>query len=188
MSSRRRLLMIFLLVGLLVGRLPGGEAASAARTAATVVSVHPAAATLAAGETLKVEVWVEDVLDLYGADVQLQFDPTAFQVLDANPALPGVQIRLRSDLLKPGIVIKREADNAAGTVWYANSQVYPDPPVSGSGALFEFDLIALKSGDFPLTVTSAQLADINADPISASLQGALYSVQGARIYLPLVMR
>ncbi len=125
MNDRPLLLAWLFVLTLLLG-LPGQvNAEMSAPALTTLVSVHPAAATFAAGETLTVEVWVENVLDLYGADIQLQFDPLAFQVLDANTSLPGVQIKLRSDLLQPGFVIKREADNTAGTVWYANAQVNP---------------------------------------------------------------
>lgn len=186
MNARRSFIKFVCLAALLCGLPPASRAASAAPAVTALVSVQPPTATFAAGETLTVEVWVENVLDLYGADIQLQFDPLAFQVLDANPSLPGIQIRLRTDLLQPGFVIKREADNLAGTIWYANTQVNPDPPASGSGALFEFDLIALRNGETPLAVTSAQLSDINATPISASWQGALYSLQGYRIYLPFI--
>ncbi len=57
----------------------------------TLVNLHPATANLVAGDTLSVELWVENVTDLYGADIQLQFDPAAWQVLDADPNLAGVQ-------------------------------------------------------------------------------------------------
>jgi hypothetical protein len=152
----------------------------------TLVSIHPSTYTLSAGEMMVVEVWVENVLDLYGADVQLQFDPAAFQVLDANPAISGVQVKLRSDLLQPGLVIHREADNQAGTIWYANSQSNPDPPAIGSGALFEFGFLALKNGEFPLNITSQDLSGIGGIPIPATVQEALYTVQGYKIFLSLV--
>lgn len=153
---------------------------------ATLVSIHPATATVAAGEVILVELWVENVIDLYGADVQLQFDPAAFRVMDADPNLAGVQVKMRSDLLKSGFVIHREADNQAGTIWYANSQVNPALPASGSGALFEFPLLALKNGQFPITITSQQLSDKSGNPILAVSQDSLYTVQGYKTFLALI--
>jgi hypothetical protein len=149
----------------------------------TLVAIHPATAALDEGDTLTVEVWIEDVVDLYGADVQLQFDPSAFQVQDANASLPGVQITLRSDLLQPGLVIHKEADNLAGTIWYANSQSHPALPVSGSGAIFEFELLALQSGVFALDISSCQLSTKDGEPIAFVAQGAVYRV-GYIIFLP----
>ncbi len=154
-----------------------------AQPLATLVSIHPAAATIAAGDTLLVEVWVEEVSGLYGADIQLQFDPTAFRVTDANPDLVGVQLMLRSDLLQPGFVIHREADNQAGTIWYANSQVNPAAPANGSGALFAFGLQALKNGVFSLEISSQQLSDKSGNPIPAGSLDAAYTLQGYKVFL-----
>ncbi len=85
-------------------------------------------------------------------------------------------------------MIHHEADNQNGLIWYANSQVNPAPPVSGSGALFEFSLLALKNGVFPVTITSQQLSDKSGNPILAASQDALYTVQGYMTYLVQVHR
>ncbi len=164
----------------------GTHPAQSSPAVTAAVTIHPAAATFAAGEAITVEVWVENVVDLYGADIRLGFDPAAFQVLDANPSLAGVQVKLRSDLLQPGFVIHREADNQAGFVWYANAQVNPALPASGSGALFEFGLLALANGTFPIEITSAQLSDKSGNPIAFTLQPASYTLLGYRSYLPLL--
>lgn len=152
--------------------------------APTLVSVHPASGVIRRGEIVRVEVWVENVSELYGADIQLQFDPLDFRVIDANPGLDGVQIKLRSDLLQAGFVIHKEADNQAGTIWYANSQSNPAPPASGSGALFEFFMIAQGEGASALAISSQQLSDRSGTPIPAEGQGAAYELQGTRLFLP----
>lgn len=189
MANRRRLWIWFLVI--FGGVLSTGGVVGANQLnpgAPTLVNFHPATANLAAGDTLLVELWVENVTALYGADIQLHFDPTAWRVLDADPNLAGVQIRLRSDLLKPGFVIHREADNQTGMIWYANSQVNPASPVSGSGALFEFSLLALKNGDFPVTITAQQLSDQSGSPIPAVSQDALFTVKGYKTHLALIRR
>lgn len=154
----------------------------------TRVTIHPAAAAVRAGETIAVEVWVEEVSGLYGADIQLLFNPAAFQVMDANPSLAGDQIVLRDDLLQPGFVIHHEADNRSGTIWYANAQTNPAAPASGSGALFEFHLLALENGVFPVAVSSQQLSDKDGNPLAAVSQDALFSIQGYQVYLPFSQR
>ncbi len=180
----RRRSIIFALLFLLCLALASWNGAGAAPAATTLVSVKPASGIVRRGEIVRVEVWVENVSELYGADIQLQFDPAAWRVLDANSSLDGVQIKLRSDLLQPGFVIHKEADNLAGTVWYANSQSNPTPPASGSGALFEFFLLAQAEGPSALSITSQQLSDRSGTPIPAEAQGAAYEVQGMRLYLP----
>jgi hypothetical protein len=103
---------------------------SAGRGAAlqTTLSLDPEQGAYHPGDRFTVDVYLADVVDLYGADVQLAFDPALFAVVDANPAIPGVQITARSDLLWPDLAIKREADNSAGTIWYAVTQLNPRPP------------------------------------------------------------
>jgi len=187
---RQRLIYHAWLISLALLLSPPGQVVKATsksmpQALTTLVTIHPATATLDQGDTLTVEVWIENVVDLYGADVQLQFDPTAFEVQDANSSLPGVQITLRSDLLQPGLVIHKEADTLAGTIWYANSQTTPALPVSGSGAIFEFDLLALKSGVFALDISSCQLSTKDGEPIAFVAQGAVYRI-GHVIFLPLL--
>ena len=140
------------------------------------VVVYPASGSYAVGDTIAVEVWVEDVVNLYGVDIRLAFDPSLLQVVDAAPSIPGVQITPRSDILSSDFVIRREADNAAGTVWYAASQVNPTPPASGSGALFSFSFVTIAEGVTHVTVTNYQLADPNGMLIPAQASGAVYQI------------
>ena len=80
-------------------------------------------------------------------------------------------------------MIHKEADNLAGTIWYANSQSTPALPVSGSGAIFEFELLAIKSGIFALDISSCQLSTKDGEPIAFIAQGAVYRL-GHIIFLP----
>lgn len=140
------------------------------------IVVNPPTGSYQVGETIAVEVWVEDVVNLYGADIRLAFDATRLQVLDADPNLPGIQVQPRSDILSPDFIIRREADNVAGTVWYAATQINPSPPASGSGALFSFTFITLAEGLTDVTVTAYQLADANGMSIPAQASGAVYQI------------
>lgn len=140
------------------------------------VVVYPATGSYEVGDTIAVEVWVEDVVNLYGVDIRLAFDPSLLQVVDAAPGIPGVQITPRSDILSPDFVIRREADNAAGTVWYAATQVNPTPPASGSGALFSFSFVTIAEGVTHVLVTNFQLADPNGMLIPAQASGAVYQI------------
>jgi hypothetical protein len=181
-----KFIFIFAAMCLLVVPLSAGFASNEIQTEGTVVRIAPAARTVAVGGSFKVEIWVDNVIDLYGADIKLAFDPTAFEVV-------GGAITLRYDLLQPELVVGNQVNNSAGTIWYAATQLNPTPPASGSGALFEFQLRAKRPGVFPLNFTNHQLAAIGAEPIPHTIQEALYTVEGEpgddyRIYLPLIMR
>lgn len=115
-------------------------------------------ARIGAGQTGAVVVHVRDVRDLYGADVQLSFDPKVLQAEDANPAKPGVQVQL-GRLLSADLVVRNLADNAAGTVHVAFTQLSPAAPASGSGDLFSVTFRALvSSGTTDVGVSASMLS------------------------------
>ena len=124
-----------------------------------IVRPDPAFITATAGQTVTVEFVVEGVQDLYGADVRAKFDPAVLEVVDVNPAQDGVQI-LPGSFLKPDFVVRSVADNAAGTIWYASTQVSPTLPVSGTGVLFSAILRAKAGAALsPITISSVELVD-----------------------------
>jgi hypothetical protein len=138
-----------------------------------------------------VEVWVENVVDLYAADIQLTFDDTRLQVQDADPGQQGVQVIPRSDLLWPDLVIRREADNETGAIWYAVTQLHPREPVSGSGALFALYLETTAAGQAAISVMDVILATRDGDIIPVEKFGALYELAGApepgyTLFLPVI--
>ena len=143
-----------LAVALLVGYAAADGPASAARSGAegAVVRCNPAVITASVQSRVSVEIYVENVVDLYGADVRLSFDPALAQVADADPVASGVQIEILRDFLKPDFVVRKIADNTAGTIWYAATQVNPTLPVSGSGALARVTLLPQATGTFTMPV------------------------------------
>ena len=125
------------------------------------ISFSPGVAVIHGCETIPVEVWVNDVIDLYGVDVKVTFDPNVLEVVDANPAKPGIQVQDGS-FLSPDFVVSREADNAAGTLEYAMTQAAPSLPVSGSGVLFTIRFRAKSSATASaLDFTQAELTDLD---------------------------
>ncbi len=184
MINRRvkKLVVLVVMMVLVVMQIP----VRAQNTARLVIV--PASGIYSKGDLIDVEVRVEDVVDLYGADIQLNFDTAHFEVLDANPSLPGVQITPRSDFMKPDIVVRRIADNTTGVIWYAATQTNPQPPASGSGVLFSFQMRTLLPGDGGVDFSQLLLSTRNADPIPATKTWSMYSVSGAWLFLPLVLK
>jgi hypothetical protein len=155
--------------------------------AATAVTAMPPAGSYTVNDTLLVEVWVEEVNNLYGLDIQLSFDPARLRVVDPLPGTPLVELTPRSDLLLPQAIVRREADNAAGTVWYAATQINPAEPVSGSGAVVAFTVEMLSAGAADLIVTNMELSDRDGMPIPAVGNNAYYIITiDHKVFLPLV--
>ena len=156
---------LWLLGGAFVQAGVSGSAGLASPEDGAIARCEPLNASGPFDQDLAVEIYIQDVVDLYGADVQLSFDTAIAQVVDADSNLPGVQIQPLATFMVPGFVIKKEANNSAGTIWYAATQINPSPPVSGSGPLARVTFRAVAPGAFTLAVTSAQLSKAGGIPI-----------------------
>lgn len=155
----------------------------------TILRCEPESIVAEIGESVSFTIFVEDVIDLNGADVRLSFDPSIAQVVDANGPKPGVQIEMLGDFLALDFVLRDAADNVAGTIWYANVQVNPTQPVSGSGALARVTMQSLKAGSFEVPFTFQELVIANGDPIPATVRNcnvAFFDPNAVNItYLPI---
>jgi hypothetical protein len=105
-----------------------------AEAAAPTVALGNAVLEVAAGQTAPLSVAVTDVQDLYGLELHLRFNPAVVQVADADPGKDGIQVAA-GDFLSADFVAQNRADNQAGTIDYAVTQVNPNEPKSGSGTL-----------------------------------------------------
>jgi hypothetical protein len=143
------------------------------------------------GGLVKVTLEIEDVQNLYGADVDLSFDPDLLEVVDVDPVTPGVQIE-RGDFPDPaqGAVAAEEADNVTGMVSYAITLKSPVSPASGSGTLCAITFRAKAVGTSALTIQSAELLDEQAVEIEVLTHGGEIQVgeDYALIYLPIVFK
>jgi len=152
---------------------PGAGAEQAA-----VVRLDPAAATVGEGQTAAVTVRVDDVQGLYGLDIRLGFDPAAVEVVDADPATDGVQMR-PGELLKADLIVRNTADNAQGTTWFAITQLNPAEPVNGSGVALVVTFRGKQAGaTSPLKITYAKLAERAGREIPVTLQEGEIRVVG----------
>jgi hypothetical protein len=160
------------LAAVVVAGVPSPQAGSRPNADA-IVRCQPVNASGPADTTLDVDIYVENVADLYGADVRLSFDVSVAQVVDADAGLGGVQIQPLSGFLIPDFVIRKTADNTAGTLWYAVTQLNPNAPVSGSGTLARVSFRALKPGTFTMPFTYQKLAKRDGGQILAGTQACI---------------
>ena len=158
-----------LLVG--VALVVGGRAIAAPQ--ATIVRCDPATVAGPVGSQIDIDIYVENVVELYGADVRLGFDSTALQVVDADPTTDGIQITPLDTFLSPDFVVRKGLGYAEDphVIWYAVTQVNPSEAVSGSGPLARITFTALEPGSFSLPITYHKLARRDSLEIPSTAQG-----------------
>jgi hypothetical protein len=132
-------------------------AASAAQ-GGTVLRPDPLEQTIGVGQVETVSIVVENIEELYGGEVHLQFDPDVVEVVDADEGKAGVQIT-PGDFPKAEFVAVNKADNTAGTIDYALTQLNPTPPANGSGVFLSIQFRGKALGESsPLTSSKNVLA------------------------------
>jgi hypothetical protein len=117
------------------------------------------------GQNFSVEVCVESVSDLYGAQFGLSFDPA---VLRAESAGEGSFLEQggANVFWNPPII-----DNTVGTIrGAAIIRLTAANGVTGSGTIATVDFYAKMVGSSALTLSAVALSDPNANPISFSKQ------------------
>ncbi|MFN8482802.1 MAG: carboxypeptidase regulatory-like domain-containing protein [Anaerolineae bacterium] len=130
--------------------------------------------TLAPGERTRVEVWLEDVTNLYSADVMLAFDPSVVHAVKSQADLGPL-------LYLPGqsAVAQNIVDNTAGTARVVLTRLSPAPTATGSGVLFSLELQGVANGVSPLTISHALAAQLGGSAISLGTQAAALTVRPA---------
>ena len=107
---------------------------------------------------LKVDIVAENVVDLYGAEVKLRYDPGILTVQDADPDRDGLQIT-EGDFLPTsnGFVVANQVDNLEGTITYALTLLNPAPPVDGTGSIATITFERLQDSPTTVEIEKAKL-------------------------------
>jgi len=155
----------------------------------TLVVIDPPAKEVAVGATTTVDVRIENVANLYGAEVQLVFNPALLEVVDTDTSREGVQIQPGS-LLSPDFMAKNNADQTTGRIVFAVAQMPPHEPVNGSGILATITFRGKAAGTSEINFSTTQptppaiLSNRDGMPISASTQGGSINVTGGPTLTP----
>jgi len=144
----------------------------------TTITLSPTPATITGCETVAIQIMVNDVVDLYGVDVRLSFNPAVLEVVDDLPD-SGINIQPEETFLTNLWVVRNEVNNGTGTIWYAATQLYPSTPKSGSGALATIHLKAKTMGTSAMSFTYTKLAEINGVVIPATPTNGSVQTSGA---------
>jgi hypothetical protein len=140
--------------------------------------ISPGSATIFTGETVTLEILVENVADLYGVALGLSFDPAILEVVDADPAAAGVQISPGA-CPEPDFVVQNQVNNAAGTIQYDAVSLDPSPPCNGSGLVASITFHAIGPGVSPVHFGSWLLSDTDGVVIPATTADGSVTVNEA---------
>ena len=141
----------------------------------TVVRFNPSPANVAIGQVVTVNVQIDSVTGLAGAEVNISYNPALLEVQDADPNKAGVQIAPGS-FLKPDFVAQNAADNAQGKISFAVTQVAPTQPVNGSGVLATISFKGKADGTSALTFNVVNLSTSGGTAIGRAVQNGQVKV------------
>ncbi len=126
------------------------------------VTLVPDSTAVTLGQTFDVAVNLAECVDVIGADVQITFDPTKLQVVDADALQAGIQMTPGSLIV--GQIGANTANNEAGTARFAVAKGAPG--IDGAGTLFTVTFTAIAEGTavigFP-AVDPVEILDSNWD-------------------------
>jgi hypothetical protein len=106
---------------------------------------------------LVVTIQLENVVDLYGAEIQLRYDSAQLKVRDEDPRLEGVQIAPGPLLaFDDRFVALNEADAQAGLIDFVFTLLKPAPPINQAGVLATVAFEVTGSGPFKVEVAQAK--------------------------------
>jgi hypothetical protein len=168
-KHRRLALILFVCWGLVIG------IAMSATAQSTRVWLDPAKLDLAPGDVGELNIRVENVSQLAGAEVHLTFNPMLLEVADKDPSTAGIQIA-HGDFLSPDFVAQNITALDNGTIDYAIACIPVDKAASGSGALAHISFRALSEGEALVAIRSVLLADPQGRPIETGADSSLVAI------------
>lgn len=177
----KRLVCLGLLVGLLLTMLPGAILAQGAS-----VSVQPGSQSVAVNANTTVNIRVEGVTDLYGAEVHISFSPGVVQVVDADGnGGNGIQVAA-GDLFsgKNAFNALNAANNSTGVIDYAISLLGEPAGVTGAGNLLSITFRGAGQGLSAVAFVSVMLASRVGGQITATSANGAITVTGGAAATP----
>jgi len=182
------LLISFIFIFSLLFALPARRVSSQGEI---MVRIEPDVVALSPGETTTIEIWVENINDLWGFSLEISFDPELLEVWNLRAGgfletTPGKYIE----------AVKR-IDEDGGLIQFDISQLRvtdDDPePRDGDGVLIEFDVVAKENkGVCNLEIIEVNLSDRNGVSINTNVNHGYVHIVGTGgdfyIYLPLIIR
>ena len=117
---------------------------------------------------VEIPIDIENVTDLYGIEIELEFDPEFWEFRDADPRREGIQPAIGT-FLDPGMTLFSIIDMEEGRIHLVMSQVNPSVGKSGKGNILVLYATALKTGTTSFEVKKVELS--TRDGIGIEVEG-----------------
>jgi len=117
---------------------------------------------------VEIPIDIENVTDLYGIEIELEFDPEFWEFRDADPRREGIQPAIGT-FLDPGMTLFSIIDMEEGRIHLVMSQVNPSVGKSGKGNILVLYATALKTGTTSFEVKKVELS--TRDGIGIDVEG-----------------
>ena len=133
-------------------------------------------------KTLTVDVNVENVKDLYGAEFQLKYDPAVLSPQDLDVEEDGIQVEIGNLLSADQVfVVANEVDETEGIITFAVSLLNPAPPINENGPLARIVFNVLQNGSATLDLEHAKLVTFDLDTIPSKTTSLTVSRETATL-------
>lgn len=147
----------------------------------TLIKVAPQTIKVRVGKQTTVDLAIERVSDLYGVQLRIRFDPAVLQVVDADPSQEGTQIE-PGTLPTPDYIVLNDADNQAGTIVYALTQMPPSKPGNGDGVIARITFQGKTASVSQILFDQFLLANTQGDSIEAIPQHGQIQVVSSSVW------
>lgn len=159
----KKITSLFLLIGIFTLTLTSVGAAQGIARAGLLEDMQ-----IRPNVRVEIPIEIENVVDLYGIDIELEFDPTFWEFEDADDRREGIQPAIGT-FLDPGMTLFNIIDMEEGRIHLVMSQVNPSEAKSGTGNILVLYATALKTGVTQFEVTKVELS--TRDGIGIEVEG-----------------
>ena len=131
----------------------------------------------------EVDLQLDNIVDVYGLQVEMTFDPSILEVVDADPGTQGTQITPGA-CPAPNFVVTNDTDNSSGQINYAVTQLNPTAPCDG-GTVATVQFTCLAEGTSAVAITTSVVSDSNGSSLAHDTQNGtiecipnVFTIQG----------
>ena len=105
----------------------------------------------------EVDLQLDNIIDVYGLQVEITFDSSMLEVVDADDNTVGTQIDT-GVCPAPNFVVANDTDNSSGQISYAVTQLNPTIPCDG-GTVATVQFTCLAEGISAIDITTSVVSD-----------------------------
>ena len=154
-SKSNRIKVLLLAIVLMLLLTPMRNTTQVYAGTGSLLWINPA--TTETGIGGEVDLQLDNVADVYGLQVEMNFDPAILEVVDADPGTTGIQIAPGA-CPAPDFVVTNDTDNLSGQINYAVTQLNPTVPCDG-GVVAAVQFSCLAEGTSAVEIITSVVSD-----------------------------